>query len=455
MIRLELARTKRPMAGGAHIDVAALCSLSSWWASSTLDARPEARDRRAVTWPVLLWLVYIQRVVGTCQVLYLDRNTIRANQSSRALINICKKQNWKIIQNKQKWITVIKCINTARAILLPLFIFKTQHMNSAWTPSNTPSNWHFSTNNSGWISNLHNYEWLITVFEPNTHPENHTQWCLFIMDNHNSHMTANFIAFYMKYLINLFILPPHTLHLLQPLDVNVFAPLKHTLTEETDAVFWLDSGRISRADWVSMFVWVRSQALISRNVFAGWKSVGLEPFQPQKMLRELSSQWTFIPSRLSTLPETSALDLLLLASSFPDGTELRNANHAFKFALQESTDLPSPARRYGERMTQAYEMAHSEMITMRKELKQQRELLEARKKRSKGKRIALQGKFVFTTEEVLQIAKEAESVSATKSAQKRPRKRPIQAVLDNEEEEMLDNNSNGSDSDCIIVATRR
>ena len=92
---------------------------------------------------------------------------------------------------------------------------------------------------------------------------------------------------------------------------------------------------------------------------------------------------------------------------------------------------------------------------MRKELKQQRKLFETRKKCSKNKRIALQGKFVFMTEEVLQIAKKTKSVSATKSAQKWPRKRPIQAVLDNEEEEMLDNNSNGSDSDCIIVATRR
>ena len=58
-------------------------------------------------------------------------------------------------------------------------------------------------------------------------------------------------------------------------------------------------------------------------------------------------------------------------------------------------------------------------------------------------------------EEVLQIIKEVKSINATKSAQKWLRKRPIQAVLDNEEKEMLNNNSNGSDSDCIIVATRR
>ena len=56
------------------------------------------------------------------------------------------------------------------------------------------------------------------------------------------------------------------------------------------------------------------------------------------------------------------------------------------------------------------------MITMCKELKQQRKFFETRKKHSKSKKIALQSKFVFMTEEVLQIAKETELTSATKSA---------------------------------------
>ena len=47
-------------------------------------------------------------------------------------------------------------------------------------------------------------------------------------------MTANFIAFCMKYLINLLILPLYTSHLL---DIGVFVLLKHTLIEEIDATF--------------------------------------------------------------------------------------------------------------------------------------------------------------------------------------------------------------------------
>ena len=86
------------------------------------------------------------------------------------------------------------------------------------------------------------------------------------MDGHNNYIIINFIGFCIEYLIDLLILFPHTSHLLQPLDVGVFAPLKRALAEETDTVSRLDSSRISRADWVSMFIRARSKALVSGNV---------------------------------------------------------------------------------------------------------------------------------------------------------------------------------------------
>ena len=117
--------------------------------------------------------------------------------------------------------------------------------------------------------------------------------------------------------------------------------------------------------------------------------------------------------------------------------------------------MPLPVRRYGERIARVYEIAHSNITTMRKELKQKDELLNARKRRKKGKRIAVEGKFVFTTEEVLQLVKEAEAETATKKARKQPRKRPIQEILEDEEDEVLENEASSSDSDCIVLMPRK
>ena len=203
---------------------------------------------------------------------------VGASQLSRALVNIRKKQSWKVIQGKQEWITPIECVNATGATLSPLLIFKAQHTSSAWILLETSLDWQFSTSNSSWTSDSHGYEWLTTVFELNTRPIDPMQRRLLMMDGHSSHMTANFIAFCMEHLIDLLILPLHISHLLQLLDVGVFSPLKRALADEIDTVARLDSSRISRADWVSMFVWARSRALVTSNILAGWKGAGLEPF---------------------------------------------------------------------------------------------------------------------------------------------------------------------------------
>ena len=83
-----------------------------------------------------------------------------------------------------------------------------------------------------------------------------------------------------------------------------------------------------------------------------------------------------------------------------------------------------------------------------------KKIFNACEKHSRGKKIALQGRFVFTTEKMLQIAKEAKSINATKSVQKWPQKCPIQTILENNKDDMLNSESSSSDSDCIIVAAR-
>ena len=57
------------------------------------------------------------------------------------------------------------------------------------------------------------------------------------MNGHNNYITANFIAFCIKYFTDLFILFLYILPLFQLLDVNIFASLKYNLTEKPNAVF--------------------------------------------------------------------------------------------------------------------------------------------------------------------------------------------------------------------------
>ena len=64
---------------------------------------------------------------------------------------------------------------------------------------------------------------------------------LLIVDGHGSHIRADFIAHCMENSIDLLVILPHCSHLLQPLDVKVFAAFKRVYSGETDAVLKLNT----------------------------------------------------------------------------------------------------------------------------------------------------------------------------------------------------------------------
>ena len=211
------------------------------------------------------------------------------------------------------------------------------------------------------------------------------------------------IAFCLENNIDLLILPPHCSHLLQPLDVGVFGPLKKYHTYETDRLLRAGINRFQRSEWVTLYQLIRTKAFSAENIRSGWRGAGLVPFNERRVLSQIplpmQGQPT-TPQQLTALPD---LDLSVLKSSPPDGTELRTANSVFNSALASNEHLPSPTRRYVTRVTQLLERQNAELVVIRKELEEQRAILKRRNTHKKGKRIKL-----FSTADVLKIAREAE-----------------------------------------------
>ncbi|KYG40777.1 hypothetical protein M433DRAFT_159927 [Acidomyces richmondensis BFW] len=149
----------------------------------------------------------------------------------------------------------------------------------------------------------------------------------------------------------------------------------------------------------------------------GWKATGLKPLSPITILEKLSASRASQLIPPYTPGQSSSLDLSLLHSSPLEGTELREANI--------------------------------------KELTKQRELLQTRKARKTGKRVKLKGRFVFSTQEVLQITKEAKEATIAKKGRKRLRRRSISVEIKDDIESLFENVLSDSKSDCIVVAERR
>ena len=94
----------------------------------------------------------------------------------------------------------------------------------------------------------------------------------------------------------------------------------------------------------------------------------------------------------------------------------------------------SPARRYNERALTLGEIALSDDIILRKRLADAEALLTVRKQRKNGKRIMLKDKYVFSTREILEIAKEAEVQASHKKGHRQPRKQINSVKIDSDEE---------------------
>ena len=124
-------------------------------------------------------------------------------------------------QNRE-WVSVLECISATDRISKPLIIFKGNSLQTSWFEENTPD-WTFTTSENGWTSKLIAMRWLTDVFLPQTKPDGGRPRML-VMDGHGSHVDVDFMWECKRNNVELVFLPPHSSHVLQPLDLGVFSP---------------------------------------------------------------------------------------------------------------------------------------------------------------------------------------------------------------------------------------
>ena len=85
--------------------------------------------------------------------------------------------------------------------------------------------------------------------------------------------------------IQLLYLPPHTSHVLQPLDISVFGPLKTAYRAALAlASPGLSSSLTSKETFLECYFQAREKALTEKNILAGWSGSGLWPINAEKAL---------------------------------------------------------------------------------------------------------------------------------------------------------------------------
>ena len=463
--------------GNGDIQITVYDEIGEQWVGRFLGRHPELASVRprsidAVrvkdTSPERLqrWFDDLEKVVAEFKVrpenIYnMDESgfAIGEKEAGRCIINAHVRQQFQVKPGRQEWVTVVECICADGSVVPPLVIFKAEKLSTQWIPASIHGNWRFNCNSKGWTSNEHGLDWLIRCFDPETCDKAKGEYRVLICDGHDSHITANFIAYCIDNKILLMILPPHSSHLTQPLDVGVFSGLKKHMAVEIDPIVRTCVPKIQKIEWLTAFVAAHDKALSVKNILGEFRATGIHPFLPTKVLRRVTSS---SPPQEQTRPSTPSNPLAVfndsvLTDSPADFNAVQQANNALNAFLESGEPLPSPVKKYVGHCTRSIMRLHARNTILEKENADQKAVLHTRKQNMSGKRRVIDGKHLMTTAELIGV-RNAEAV--TKQRKARPkgvgtRKGRSKAKKESKDdsEEGLDSTSEEDDGvlDCIVV----
>ncbi|KAI7968275.1 hypothetical protein EIK77_010445 [Talaromyces pinophilus] len=185
----------------------------------------------------------------------------------------------------REWVTVVECVRSTGTVVPPLIIFKSGSNQAEWYKHPIlPPDWSITHSPNGWTSDELGLQWLERIFEPYTRPSTVGAKRLLILDGHSSHLTPGFDQACERGNIIACCMPPHSSHILQPLDVGVFSVLKRLYGGAVESRMRTGIHHIDKVDFLEMLHKVRLQTYTTQNIKGGFLHSGIVPFNPEKVL---------------------------------------------------------------------------------------------------------------------------------------------------------------------------
>jgi hypothetical protein len=189
----------------------------------------------------------------------------------------------------REWVTVIAAINAAGWAIPPFLIFAGQYHLSAWYEEDIPRDWAIAVSDNGWTNNELGVEWL-KHFNAHTKARVVGARRLLVLDGHESHHSLEFQELCKENNIYTLCMPPHSSHLLQPLDVGCFSPLKRAYSREVEALIRHHINHITKLEFLPAFKAAYDRSFTSTNICSAFRGAGLVPLQPDAVLSKLDVQ---------------------------------------------------------------------------------------------------------------------------------------------------------------------
>ena len=161
------------------------------------------------------------------------RIAFRAMLANEKLFGACQDRS-------REFISLVAYICADGTALSPTLIYvgKSRDLQDAWVENfdHSIDQAFFTSSEKGWTNEKLGVSWLQHVFLRKINIKAGMRNCLLILDGHSSHVNWRFIDICDQNYIILGILPPHSTHRLQPLDLRIFSPLSIAYSNEIDKI---------------------------------------------------------------------------------------------------------------------------------------------------------------------------------------------------------------------------
>ena len=202
----------------------------------------------------------------------------------------------------REWSTVIQGVNARGWAIPPFIILAAQHYLANWYQEcDLPADWRIATTDNGWTTNEVGLDW-IKHFDYHTAPRTKGTYRLLILDGHESHHSTEFELYCQQHNIITICMPAHSSHLLQPLDVGCFGPLKQAYGRQVEDLMRMHITHISKLEFLCAFREAFFSSITEKNIQGGFAGAGLVPYDPQRVLSKLDVRLR-TPTPPATLPE--------------------------------------------------------------------------------------------------------------------------------------------------------
>jgi hypothetical protein len=211
----------------------------------------------------------------------------------------------KIQPGNREWITAIEAINAEGQSIPPFIIGSGQyHLANWYRECDLPDDWVIALSENRWTNNQLGLDWL-KHFDRSTKDRSVGSYRLLILDGHKSHHSAEFIRYYEENKIITLCMPAHASHLLQPLDVGCFGPLKKAYGREIERLIGCSMNHISKTEFFPAFHIAHRATITESNIRGGFRGARLAPLDPENVISKMDMQLrTPTPPAEVTAPST-------------------------------------------------------------------------------------------------------------------------------------------------------